>query len=69
VEILNGQPLDEGYVRAAVRSQEERDVREEVARTVIQSGWPLREIRLESGSLEEFFVDLMASQASRGGEE
>jgi gliding motility-associated transport system ATP-binding protein len=68
VELLNGQPLDEGYVRAAVRSQESRDVREEVARTVIQSGWPLREIRLEAGSLEEFFVDLMASQASRGGE-
>jgi len=70
VEILNGQPIDEGYVRAAVRSQESRDVREEVARTVIQSGWPLREIRLEAGSLEEFFVELMASQISgRGGEE
>ncbi len=69
VEILNGQPLDEGYVRAAVRSQESRDVREEVARTVIQSGWPLREIRLEAGSLEEFFVELMASQITgRGGE-
>jgi ABC-2 type transport system ATP-binding protein len=70
VEILNGQPIDEGYVRAAVRSQESRDVREEVARTVIQNGWPLREIRLEAGSLEEFFVELMASQISgRGGEE
>jgi len=65
VEILNGDAhkTDEGYVTAAIRPQESRDVREEVARTVIQSGWPLREVRLEAASLEEFFVELMASQA------
>ena len=64
VELLNGEHRGgEGYVTAAIRSQESRDVREEVARTVIQSGWPLREIRLEKGSLEEFFVELMATQA------
>jgi ABC-2 type transport system ATP-binding protein len=71
VELLNGEHRgNEGYVTAAIRSQESRDVREEVARTVIQSGWPLREIRLEKGSLEEFFVELMATQAmGRPGEE
>jgi len=71
VELLNGEHRgSEGYVTAAIRSQESRDVREEVARTVIQSGWPLREIRLEKGSLEEFFVELMATQAmGRPGEE
>jgi ABC-2 type transport system ATP-binding protein len=71
VEILNGDHRsDDGYVTAAVRPQESRDVREEVARTVIQNGWPLREIRLEKASLEEFFVELMASQAmSRAGGE
>ncbi len=70
VELLNGQPHNDGYVSAAIRSQESRDVREEVARTVIQNGWPLREIRLEQGSLEEFFVELMATQAMgrSGGE-
>lgn len=69
VEVLNGEHRgSEGYIVAAVRPQESRDVREEVARTVIQNGWPLREIRLESASLEEFFVELMASQAmSRAG--
>ena len=69
VEVLNGEHRGgDGYITAAVRSQESRDVREEVARTVIQSGWPLREIRLEKASLEEFFVELMASQAmGRGG--
>jgi ABC-2 type transport system ATP-binding protein len=67
VEVLNGErhgtPAD-GFIIAAIRPQESRDVREEVARTVIQNGWPLREVRLEKVSLEEFYVDLMASQAA-----
>jgi ABC-2 type transport system ATP-binding protein len=67
VDVLNGEhrgAAGDGYIVAAIRPQESRDVREEVARTVIQNGWPLREIRLEKGSLEEFYVDLMASQAA-----
>jgi ABC-2 type transport system ATP-binding protein len=51
------------YVVAALRPREGYDIREEVARTVIQHGWPLREIRLESATLEEFFVEVTASQA------
>ena len=69
VELLNGQQHD-GYVVAAIRPHEQRDVREEVARTVIQSGWQLREIRLEHATLEEFFVQVTANQAvAKGGEE
>ena len=61
VEILsNG---DASYLTAAIRPADGRDVREEVARTVIQSGWPLREIRLEHATLEEFFVQVTANQA------
>ena len=64
VEMLNGDSrADGGYVTAAIRPQESRDVREEVARTVIQNGWPLREIRLEHATLEEFFVQVTANQA------
>ncbi len=66
VEILgqaNGSP-DKNYTIAAVRPTDGRDVREEVARTVIQKGWPLREIRLEHATLEEFFVQVTASQAA-----
>jgi ABC-2 type transport system ATP-binding protein len=55
---------DEGFVVAAVRPQASHDVREEVARTVIQHQWPLREIRLEQATLEEFFVQVTAQQAS-----
>jgi ABC-2 type transport system ATP-binding protein len=62
VEILNGAG-DGRFITAAVRPKESYDVREEVARTVIQHGWPLREIRLEHATLEEFFVQVTANQA------
>jgi ABC-2 type transport system ATP-binding protein len=62
VEILNGVG-DGKFVTAAIRPKESYDVREEVARTVIQHGWPLREIRLEHATLEEFFVQVTARQA------
>jgi ABC-2 type transport system ATP-binding protein len=51
------------YITAAVRPKEAYDVREEIARTIIQNGWPLREIRLEHATLEEFFVEVTANQA------
>ena len=57
------------YVTAAIRPKESYDVREEVARTVIQHGWPLREIRLEHATLEEFFVQVTAGQAMAKGEQ
>lgn len=64
VEILNGDTgADKHYVTAALRPKEAYDVREEVARTIIQHGWPLREIRLEHATLEEFFVQVTANQA------
>ena len=62
VEILNGHG-DAAYVTAALRPKEGCDVREEAARTVIQKGWPLREVRLEHATLEEFFVQVTANQA------
>jgi ABC-2 type transport system ATP-binding protein len=71
VEILDGhgRKNDGGYVTAALRAREGYDIREEVARTVIQQGWPLREIRLEHATLEEFFVQVTADQAAaRGGD-
>jgi ABC-2 type transport system ATP-binding protein len=64
VEILNGMPTDGQTVVAALRAKDGYDIREEVARTVIQKGWPLREIRLEAATLEEFFVQVTAEQAA-----
>jgi ABC-2 type transport system ATP-binding protein len=53
----------DGYVTAAVRPKDGYDIREELARTVIGRGWPLREIRLERATLEEFFIQVTANQA------
>ena len=64
VEILNGAPTDGDLITIALSPQEGRDVREEAARTVLQNGWALREIRLERATLEEFFVQVTAQQAA-----
>jgi ABC-2 type transport system ATP-binding protein len=56
---------DNGFVTAAIRPKESQDVREEVARAVMQNQWPLREIRLEQATLEEFFVQVTAAQAMK----
>jgi ABC-2 type transport system ATP-binding protein len=63
VDILSDGQSNGKYVTAAIRPKESYDVREEVARTVIQHGWPLREIRLEHATLEEYFVQVTAGQA------
>jgi len=64
VEMLDSEhPLDKGYVVAAVRPSDGRDVREEVARTILNQGWALREVRLEHATLEEFFILVTAQQA------
>ena len=62
VEILDGQGKN-GYLTAALRQKEGSDVREEAVKTVVQQGWPLREVRLEHATLEEFFVQVTANQA------
>ncbi len=69
VEILDNESGDSKSVLAALRAKDGYDIREEVARTVIQHGWPLREIRLEHATLEEFFVQVTATQAmARSGQ-
>lgn len=64
VEILPG---SDGISIAALRQKDGYDVREEAARTVIGNGWPLREVRLEAATLEEFFVQVTANQAMATG--
>jgi ABC-2 type transport system ATP-binding protein len=54
---------DKQFVTAALRAREGYDIREEVARAVISHGWPMRELRLEQATLEEFFVQVTANQA------
>jgi ABC-2 type transport system ATP-binding protein len=62
VEILNNGHGGASCV-AALRARDGCDVREEAARTVIQKGWPLREVRVEHATLEELYVQVTAGQA------
>jgi ABC-2 type transport system ATP-binding protein len=64
VELLSE---DAESVRAAIRPSDSQDVREAVSKAIGQQGWPLREIRLEHATLEEFFVQVTAEQAVAGG--
>ena len=71
VEVLNGDGHsadNKHFTTFALRPREAQDVREEVACTIIRNGWPLREIRLEHATLEEFFVQVTAQQAQAKAE-
>ena len=51
-----------------VESQKGQLVRGDLARTVVESGWDLNELRPEAMSLEEIFLQLTGSQPSAEGQ-
>lgn len=53
---------DNGWHRLTIDTQRGRDPREDIFKLVKQRNWSLRELRLEVGSLEEFFVQITAQQ-------
>jgi ABC-2 type transport system ATP-binding protein len=55
--------LVDGWNHLRIESQPGTDVREQIAGLAGQKGWPMRELRLEVGSLEEFFVQITAEAA------
>ncbi len=57
---------DNGWQRLTIETKKGDDLREEIFKVVKQKGWSLRELRLEVGSLEEFFVQIVAQQMSDG---
>ena len=44
--------------RLSVLGRATPEIREQIAAALSQRGWPLRELRLEGTSLEEFFVQI-----------
>jgi ABC-2 type transport system ATP-binding protein len=48
----------DGWARVQVTAQ--RDVREDIARLAAEKRWPMRELRREIATLEDFFVKLVA---------
>ena len=53
---------DDGWARATVSAEEGADVREALGQVALTNGWALREIRFETASLEQFFVQITAEQ-------
>jgi len=53
----------DGWNRLRITSDGGKDVREQVAQAAASNNWPLRELRLEVGSLEEFFIQITAEAA------
>ena len=53
----------DGWTRAAVSAEKSADVREALGQVALTNGWPLRELRFETASLEQFFLQITAAQA------
>lgn len=53
-----------GWNRLTIETGKDADPREDIFRLVAGRNWSLREMRLEVGSLEEFFVQITAQQYS-----
>jgi ABC-2 type transport system ATP-binding protein len=56
---------ENGWVRVNVEPHPDRDVREDIFHLTSAKGWPLRELRREGATLEDFFVQVTAEQAQR----
>lgn len=52
----------EGWCRAIVTPTHNQDLREPLGRLILSHGWPIREMRLDVASLEQFFVQITAKQ-------
>ncbi|HYN09363.1 MAG TPA: ABC transporter ATP-binding protein [Vicinamibacterales bacterium] len=56
----------ERFVGYEIESESNRDIRREVARTVVNNGWGLLELRPMRMSLEEIFLQLTTEEAAQG---
>ncbi len=53
---------DNGWTRAVVTHKPGQDVREALGQAVATNGWAIREMRNQTGSLEQFFIEITARQ-------
>jgi ABC-2 type transport system ATP-binding protein len=54
----------DGWCRAVITPRDKADIRELVGQSMLQRGFPLRELRYESATLEEFFIQITAEPAA-----
>lgn len=56
---------DNGWNRLTLETTKDADPREDIYKLAKEKNWSLRELRLEQGSLEEFFVRITAEQMAK----
>ena len=54
--------MHDGWCRAVAAPRDSQDVREQLGQLLLTNGWPVREMRHEGGSLEQFFIQIPAEQ-------
>jgi ABC-2 type transport system ATP-binding protein len=64
VNLVEPHDSTDGRVTLEVHSEKEKDVRAELARAVVESGWKLYELRTSGMSLEEIFLKLTTTDLS-----
>jgi len=57
-----GAQTTNGWQHLRIEPKDGQDVREQIVQLAVQSGWPMREIRREVASLEDYFVKIVAEQ-------
>jgi ABC-2 type transport system ATP-binding protein len=59
---------NDGWVKVSVQPEPDTDVREDIFNLTTSKGWPMRELRREGATLEDFFVKVTAGQQQGGAE-
>ena len=65
VSTVKAQPLPDGWTRALIKGHDSQDLREPLGKAVAGNNWLIREMRHEGATLEQFFIQITASQAGR----
>jgi len=52
----------DGYAKLAIQMAERADPRERIYELTVKNNWPIREMRLEMATLEDFFIRVVAQQ-------
>ncbi len=60
---------NDGWCRATVTPKDNADPREAIGQTALHHGWTVREMRYETASLEQFFVQVTAQQGRAATED
>jgi len=68
VDVVMTEPLEEGWSRFRIDSARP-DIRTRIFDLVVSRGWKLRELHMESRSLEDIFVAITRGEAQSGEEE